>query len=67
MCSSCLVAKTEQHERVFLVYVQCGESVSISIAASFLTKTTALQSFVDQMPAWIASSPLTTFQSTWEF
>ena len=48
-------------------FVQCGEAVSISIAASFLTKTSALQSFVDQMPNWVASSAMTTFQSSWTF
>ncbi|KAL3158059.1 hypothetical protein ABBQ32_011669 [Trebouxia sp. C0010 RCD-2024] len=51
----------------FWVDLQCGEAVSVDIAASFLTKTSALQSFVDQTPDWIASSAMTTFQSSWTF
>lgn len=56
-----------QGTELCLVCLQCGEPVSVSIAASFLTKTSALQSFVDQMPDWVASSAMTTFQSSWTF
>lgn len=64
---STLVHELELSVSLSTSCVQCGEAVSISVAASFLTKTSALQSFVDQMPDWIASSAMTTFQSSWTF
>ena len=47
--------------------MQCGEAVTVSIAASFLTKTAAIESFTQQMPGWVANSATTTFQSSWTF
>lgn len=62
-----LVHELEMRLTMSMSCVQCGEAVSVDIAASFLTKTSALQSFVDQTPDWIASSAMTTFQSSWTF
>jgi len=39
----------------------------VSIAASFLIKSAAIESFTQQMPDWIANSATTTFQSSWTF
>ncbi len=50
-----------------LLCMQRGEAVTVSIAASFLTKTAAIESFTQQMPDWIANSATTTFQSSWTF
>lgn len=51
----------------FWLDVQGGEAATVSIAASFLTKTAAIESFTQQMPDWIANSATTTFQSSWTF
>ncbi|KAL0027903.1 hypothetical protein WJX79_001663 [Trebouxia sp. C0005] len=51
----------------FWLDVQCEETVTVSIAASFLTKTAAIESFTQQMPDWTAHSATTTFQSSWTF
>ena len=50
-----------------VVYLQCGETVTVSIAASFLTKTSALDSFLERVPDWVANSATTTFQASWTF
>ena len=47
--------------------LQCGEKVTVSIAASFLMKTPELNSFLQHIPDWVASSATTTFQSSWSF
>ncbi len=51
----------------FALCMQCGEAVMVSIAASFLIKSAAIESFTQQMPDWIANSATTTFQSSWTF
>lgn len=56
-----------RYSYAFALCLQCEETVTVSIAASFLTKTAAIESFTQQMPDWTAHSATTTFQSSWTF
>lgn len=60
------ISRAYVHTLIALVSgVQEGQPVDVSWTVMFLGGTDALQDFTQHLPDWVASTAMTTFQSSW--